>query len=83
MAEFHDKDVSIEERSMLNEVYKIRMVLYGLMDFDFVEEKFFLCFWFKKVFLNNFEGKLIFYFGEKITWSVFFGFVDGRRKSFS
>jgi hypothetical protein len=44
MAEFHDKGVSIEERPMLNEVYKIRMMFYGLMDFDFVEEKFFLCF---------------------------------------
>jgi hypothetical protein len=44
MAEFHHKDVGIEERSMLNEVYKIWMMFDGLMDFDFVEEKFFLCF---------------------------------------
>ena len=67
MAEFHHKDVGIEERSMLNEVYKIWMVFNRLMDFDFIEEEFFLCFRFKKVFLNNFESKLIFYFGEKIT----------------
>jgi hypothetical protein len=43
------------------------MVFDSLMDFDFVEEEEFVCFGLEKVFLNNFESKLIFYYGKKIT----------------
>ncbi len=72
MAEFHDKDVGIEEGSMLNEVDKIWMVFNSLMDFDFVEEEEFVCFGLEKVFLNNFESKLIFYLEKKLLDLYFF-----------
>ena len=38
------------------------MMFESFVDSDFVLEEFFLDVGFKKIFLNNFESKLIFYF---------------------